>query len=274
MAGLDKEVIKSVTEKLEVEQVEESADVKRDIKGGDGTEAAPVDGSINKGGEKIEKDEKSEEQEKAPVDSNTNVGGVTVAEAEEIAQMRNDLETLKEEYAKLASALIVEEDCDKKCDKEEDEKEEDDKEEADESLEEALSTLLAMVKEAYEQTAQMKSDFDTLKEEYAKLVAEKIIAESDEADEVAMESEDDKEKDEDKADNHRLARCSDISRAARIFHRPPEVRAYLDVDVFTGVVQAYNRNRILKYRVYFKAVLQFRNTALFLLTIGKKCDIM
>ena len=37
-----------------------------------------------------------------------------------------------------------------------------------------------MVKEAFEQTKEMKADFDVLKEEYAKLVAEKIIAEAEE----------------------------------------------------------------------------------------------
>ena len=99
MAGVDEEIIKSVTEKLADEkdeiqegetmkkeekvEVQEAADVKHDIKGGDGTEQAPVDGNINKGGEKIESEEKSEEQEKAPVDPKTNVGGIQVAEAEE-----------------------------------------------------------------------------------------------------------------------------------------------------------------------------------------------
>ena len=201
MAGLDKEVIKSVTEKLEVEKVEESADVKHDIKGGEGTEAAPVDGAINKGGEKIEKDEKSEEQEKAPVDPKANEGGIEVAEAEEIARLRADLETLKEEYAKLVAEKIVDE-AKEECDKEEDKKEcdkEADEEEADESLEEALGALLLMLKEAFEQTKQMKSDFDVLKEEYAKLVAEKIIDEAKD-DEVATEAEEDKEKEEDKAE--------------------------------------------------------------------------
>ena len=69
LAGVDNEVIKSVTEKLtdenvvlegeeevQEEKLEEAAcEVKHDVEGGDGTEVAPVDGSINKGGEKIDR---------------------------------------------------------------------------------------------------------------------------------------------------------------------------------------------------------------------------
>ena len=42
LAGVDQETIKSVTEKLEVEKVEESACPIKYEEGGDGTEQAPV----------------------------------------------------------------------------------------------------------------------------------------------------------------------------------------------------------------------------------------
>ena len=70
MAGVDEEIIKSVTEKLadEKDEIQEGETMKKEEKvevqeaaepikheeGGDGTEQAPVDASSNVGGEKIE----------------------------------------------------------------------------------------------------------------------------------------------------------------------------------------------------------------------------
>ena len=69
-------------------------------------------------------------------------------------------------------------------------------EKADEDLQEALSTLLVMVKEAFEQTKQMKADFDVLKEEYAKLVASQILLEAEDEEETEDVEETDENMDE------------------------------------------------------------------------------
>ena len=128
MAGIDKEIVKSITEKLADETVSEEA-IKHE-EAGRGTEDAPVDGAINKGGIKPENVE-AEDEEKAEVDPKTNVGGYNpVTEGEEM------------------------------------------------EIKEALGELLALVQEAYNETAQLRADHETLKEEYAKLVADKIIEES------------------------------------------------------------------------------------------------
>ena len=178
IAGVDEEIIKSVTEKLSDENVVLEEESIKHEEAGRGTENAPVDGKINKGGEKVEKEE-AEDEEKAPVDPKANVGGYNA---------------VKEE---------VDEACD--CGKKECKKEEDDEvemEKADENLQEALEALLGMVKEAYEQTKQMRADFDVLKEEYAKLIAEKIIAEANETEEETpvKEAEDEKEEDSHEAE--------------------------------------------------------------------------
>ena len=183
LAGLDKEVIKSVTEKLADEDVvlegeEEMQDEKLE------EAACPI---------KHEEPEKeAEDEKKAPVDPETNEGGYNAVTEEEYQQLLADFQTLKEEYAKLVAERVIEESAQEEVSEEE----VSDEVEVEESteIEEALGMLLSLVKEAYEQTSAMKSDFETLKEEYAKWVAEKVIAEGcDKCDEVAVETKGDEE---------------------------------------------------------------------------------
>ena len=183
LAVLDQEVIKSVTEKLADENVvlegeEEMQEEKVE------EAACPI---------KHEEPEKEAEDETtAPVDPKTNVGGYNAVTEEEFQQIMADFEALKEEYAKLVAEKVIEE---SEIEEAEEVEEEVEGEEPSE-IEEALSVLLSLVQEAYEQTAQMKADFDVLKEEYAKMIAEKVIEEGCD-DEVALE----KGEEEDKAEN-------------------------------------------------------------------------
>ena len=171
LAGLDEEVIKSVTEKLADENVVLEGEEEMEDETRAEESACPI--------KHEEPEVEAEDEKKAPVDPKANEGGYNaVAEG-------------------CTCGAKDEKECECKDKKDEDEEAEDDEvevEKADEDLQEALGTLLDLVREAYEQTAQMKADFDVLKEEYAKLVAEKIIAEA------AKEEEEEKGAEEDKAE--------------------------------------------------------------------------
>ena len=182
LAGLDKEVIKSVTEKLADEDVVLEGEEKMQEEKLEEA-ACPI---------KHEEPEKeAEDEKKAPVDPETNEGGYNAVTEEEYQQVLADFQALKEEYAKLVAERVIEESAEEVS--EEEISNEAEVEEPTE-IEEALGMLLSLVKEAYEQTSAMKSDFETLKEEYAKLVAEKVIAEGcDKCDEIAVEVKGDEE---------------------------------------------------------------------------------
>ena len=156
LAGLDQEVIKSVTEKLADENVVL-----------EGEEAMREEEKVEESACPIKHEEEDDEdQKKAPTDPAANEGGYNAVTEEKKCDCEGE--------------------CHCKDKKEEDEAEDDEVEveKADEAVEEstdiqeALVTLLSLVKEAYEQTASMKADFEALKEEYAKLVAERIIEEA------------------------------------------------------------------------------------------------
>ena len=185
LAGLDKEVIKSVTEKLADEDV--VLEGEKEMQEEEKVKESPC--SVK------HEEEDDQDEKKAPVDPKTNEGGYNAVTEEEFQQIMADFQTLKEEYAKLVAERAIEEAA------EEEASEENEAEEPAE-LEEALVTLLSLVKEAYEQTSAMKSDFEALKEEYAKLVAERVIEEGcAEDDEVAVAAEEKKGEEEDKAEN-------------------------------------------------------------------------
>ena len=172
LAGLDDEVIKSVTEKLADEDVVLEGEKEMQDEKLEKTAQSP---------EHEEPGKEAEDEKKAPVDPETNEGGYNAVTEEELQQFLADFRALKEEYAKLVAERAIEESAEE--------------ESSEEGIEEALGTLLSLVKEAYEQTAIMKADFETLKEEYAKLVAERIIKEGcDQCDEVEVDA-----KDEEKA---------------------------------------------------------------------------
>ena len=156
MAGLDQEVVKSVTEKLADEEIELNVDEAK------GEKCDP----------KMEPEDDQHEEE-APVDKDINKGGIDVTEAEEDGGTEDD------EVAVPA----------------EDEEGEQEVKESEE-LVEALHALLGLVQEAYEHTSKMSADFEALKEEYAKLVAEKIIDEA----KAEEEAEEKKGAEEDKAE--------------------------------------------------------------------------
>ena len=159
MAGLDQEVVKSVTEKLADEEIELNVDEAK------GEKCDP----------KMEPEDDQHEEE-APVDKDINKGGIDVTEAEEDGGTEDD------EVAVPA----------------EDEEGEQEVKESEE-LVEALHALLGLVQEAYEHTSKMSADFEALKEEYAKLVAEKIIDEAL-AEEVAESEKEEKEDEAEKED--------------------------------------------------------------------------
>jgi hypothetical protein len=133
---------------------------------------------------KIKHEEEDDEEEKeAPVDKEINDGGYNA--------VKEDLETLKREYAKLIAEQILAEadkECDDKDENQGDEVETESEDAAEEKkvdesedneLSEALYTLLEMVKEAQARSQAIMEDFEALKEEYAKLVAEQIVAEAE-----------------------------------------------------------------------------------------------
>lgn len=173
LAGVDQEVVKSVTEKLADEDVVLEGEEEMQEEGRVEEAACPI---------KYEEPEaEAEDEKKAPVDPKANEGGYNA--------VAEDFETLKREYAKLVAEKILDEAAEEAA-IEEAEEEAEAEEEVD--VQEALTVLLSLVKEAYEQTSAMKSDFDALKEEYAKLVAEKVIEEGCD-DEIEMEAKGDEE---------------------------------------------------------------------------------
>ena len=204
LAGLDKEVVKSVTEKLIEEKVQfTSEDDTEDQNGGDEVKAEKSEGAkeeeveetpeeeVKESSEEtveesacpIKKEEEDDEDtEKAPVDPAINKGGILV----------EDFEALKQEYAKLLASVVMGE----AVAEEEAEVETEEVEEAEEV--DALEVLLGLVKEAFEKSSALMEDFEALKEEHAKLLASLVISEADteEEDEEAGEKEDEKEVDE------------------------------------------------------------------------------
>lgn len=186
LAGLDNDVIKAVTEKLADENVvlegEEEMEVEKVEEA-----ACPI--------EHEEPEKEAEDEITAPVDPKTNVGGYNAVTEEEFQQVLADFKALKEECARLIAEKVITE---SEVEGEEVEGEEVAEEAEEATVAESLEVLLSLVQEAYEQTATMKADFEALKEEYARLIAEKVISEAcTEDDEVEIEQ----GEEEDKAEN-------------------------------------------------------------------------
>ena len=185
LAGLDEEVVKSITEKLADEKVKLELGKEDEKKEDEVEDTEDKKDKVDEAACEVKKEkEDDEEQKEAPVDVDLKKG-VKVDEAIQ------DLEALKEAYARLVAEKIVDEACDKcgekecKCDKEDEEAEDKVDEAEDTDLYEALSVLLEAVKDAYARTSAVMEDFEALKEAYAKLVAQQII------DEAAKEDEED-----------------------------------------------------------------------------------
>lgn len=177
LAGLDKEVIKSVTEKLIDEKVQFTSEdeTEEDKNGGDEVKAEKSEGAkeeeapeaeeaeTNESVEETEtveesacpikkEEEDDEDTEKAPVDPAINKGGICV-ESEE-----KTVEESKEETVEESEEVN------------------------------ALEVLLGLVKEAFEKSNALMEDFEALKEEHAKLLASLIVSEADTKEEAVEES--------------------------------------------------------------------------------------
>ena len=162
LAGLDKEVVKSVTEKLIEEKVQFTSEdeAQEDANGGDEVKAEKSEGAQEEEVEETPKEEvkesseetveesacpiKKEEEDdedtkKAPVDPAINKGGICV-ESEETT----------EEVEETSEAEEVD----------------------------ALEVLLGLVKEAFEKSSALMEDFEALKQEHAKLLASLVISEA------------------------------------------------------------------------------------------------